>query len=464
MVSISVMVCALAVTAGGETVLLDFGADWCGPCRQMEPVIHQLQAAGHPVRAVNIDREPELARKFNVTGVPCFVMLVDGREVAREVGGTSYARLEQMLQSAGATRPARGPIARGQSPEQTYVPRSMPSVPSTDAVAMTVPVRSDKTVQVSTGRGKDLDKQLIASTVRLRIDDPNGNSFGSGTIIDSRSGEALILTCAHIFRSSNGQGKIAVDLFGDNSPKGVPATMVGYDLDADVALVSIRPTVPVTATPLAAKDYKAAKGEAVISVGCDHGNDPTVQRTRVTGIDKFLGPSNLQTDGQPVQGRSGGGLFTADGRVLGVCNAADPTDNEGLFAALPTIYGYIGKLGLNEVLVSKDAPPAFAATPPAVAPASVAAPAATGILAANESKALAEIQNANGAEVICIVRSHSDPRAKSEIIVLDRASPKFMEQLAADRVRQGSRQPTSLDVPAARIGWQPKWNTPAVTR
>src|SRR5207248_11561214 len=46
---------------------------------------------------------------------------------------------------------------------------------------------------------------------------------------------------------------------------------------------------------------------------------------------------NVQVAGQPVVGRSGGGLFSADGMVIGVCNAAEPVDREGLFAALGSI-------------------------------------------------------------------------------------------------------------------------------
>ncbi|HEX3870204.1 MAG TPA: trypsin-like peptidase domain-containing protein [Pirellulales bacterium] len=456
MLSFQAVVCALAMTAGGETVLLDFSADWCGPCQQMQPVVRQLAAAGYPIRAINIDQQPGLAGRFGVTSIPCFVMLVDGREVDRVAGATSQARLEQMLQAAGSARAKTPPIARAQSPEPSTPPSTArPSSPLAALAAVQQPGMQRPgipgLVRVSATRTKEVDARLIASTVRLRITDADGSSVGSGTIIDSRAGEALILTCGHIFRSSQGKGKIAVDLFGNDAAQGLPARMVGYDLEKDIALVSIRPSVPVTVALLAELDYKAKQGEPVISVGCDHGADPTVQRTRVTAIDKFLGPSNLQVDGQPVQGRSGGGLFTADGRVIGVCNAADPADNEGLFAALTTIYGQLDKLGLSEMLASTGAPPSIPKRmPPAAAAAPSPAPATPGStndagLSPSESDALAEIRaRSEGAEVICIVRSLTDPRAKSEIIVLDRASAKFLEELAADRARQNQRQLTEL--------------------
>ena len=47
------------------------------------------------------------------------------------------------------------------------------------------------------------------------------------------------------------------------------------------------------------------------SVGCNNGEDPTVQRSRINSLDRFLGPPNLQVAGQPIIGRSGGGLFSA---------------------------------------------------------------------------------------------------------------------------------------------------------
>ena len=83
-----------------------------------------------------------------------------------------------------------------------------------------------------------------------------------------------------------------------------------------------------------------------MTVGCNGGADPTLHHSRITAVDKYLGPANVQVAGQPVQGRSGGGLFGIDGTLIGVCNAADPADNEGLFAALPSIHEQLEEAGL----------------------------------------------------------------------------------------------------------------------
>ena len=68
---------------------------------------------------------------------------------------------------------------------------------------------------------------LIESSVRLNIADPAGSSYGSGTIIDARQGEALVLTCGHIFRDSKGQGTITVDLFGAGAAQKLPGRSRG---------------------------------------------------------------------------------------------------------------------------------------------------------------------------------------------------------------------------------------------
>lgn len=80
-------------------VLMDFYADWCGPCQMMKPVMEEFEKA-HPeveVKRVNIDDEEELAEKYGVSSIPCLVLERDGEEVAREVGAMPLKKLEKML-------------------------------------------------------------------------------------------------------------------------------------------------------------------------------------------------------------------------------------------------------------------------------------------------------------------------------------------------------------------------------
>lgn len=83
--------------------LLDFGAERCGPCRVMEPVLAQLATEyGARVRvvAVDCDREPELAERFLVRSMPTFVFWRDGREVGRIVGSRPRAFVAGVLDRA----------------------------------------------------------------------------------------------------------------------------------------------------------------------------------------------------------------------------------------------------------------------------------------------------------------------------------------------------------------------------
>ena len=79
--------------------ILDFYADWCGPCQMMKPTMEEFEKL-HPeikVTAVNIDEEEELAEKYGVSSIPCVVVLKDGEEVKREVGVLSLKKLEKMV-------------------------------------------------------------------------------------------------------------------------------------------------------------------------------------------------------------------------------------------------------------------------------------------------------------------------------------------------------------------------------
>ncbi|MDO4752912.1 MAG: thioredoxin [Candidatus Saccharibacteria bacterium] len=79
--------------------LLDFYADWCGPCQMLKPTIEEFEKA-HPevkVTSVNIDDEEELAEKYGVSSIPCLVVLKDGEEVKREVGVMPLKKLEKFV-------------------------------------------------------------------------------------------------------------------------------------------------------------------------------------------------------------------------------------------------------------------------------------------------------------------------------------------------------------------------------
>ncbi len=83
-------------------VLIDFYADWCGPCRMVSPIVDEL-ASEHPeylVAKVNVDEEDALAAQFGVTSIPTLVVMKGGRVVSQSAGYRPKAQILSLLEQA----------------------------------------------------------------------------------------------------------------------------------------------------------------------------------------------------------------------------------------------------------------------------------------------------------------------------------------------------------------------------
>lgn len=83
-----------------KTVLIDFWASWCGPCRMMSPVIDKIaEDMKNQVKVckINIDEEQSLAVKYNVMSIPTFIVFKNGKEEARSIGVQDEAEIVNML-------------------------------------------------------------------------------------------------------------------------------------------------------------------------------------------------------------------------------------------------------------------------------------------------------------------------------------------------------------------------------
>lgn len=350
--TIATLLFALLTTSAGqagagstEPIMLDFTASWCGPCRQMRPAVEQLVQDGYPIKAVDVDQSPKLAAKYRVSGVPAFIVIdpSSGRELARSEGAQPAANLVSLFNEARAKVRSEGPAEASEeaSAEEEERPRRKAAASPNPKPWETV--------------------------VRIKVHGKGSIGFGSGTIVQSTPEESIILTCAHIFKMDGRKQaapaqfplKITIDLFDGNrsGPKmnqvhytneTFEGEALDYDFGRDVGLIRIRPGRRLPYARVVPTHWKAEGRMGMITVGCSEGHDATAWDTLITnpamkGLNGNGAYEAIECNVAPKQGRSGGGLFTSDGYVAGVCDFAEPRGNHGLYASPQSIYSILDR-------------------------------------------------------------------------------------------------------------------------
>ena len=462
---------AISGTSSSEVVLLDFTASYCGPCRQMNPIIERMKEQGYPVRKVDITERPALARQFSVERIPTFLLLVRGREVRRVTGICPESKLKQMLvtaaqglkreraeslahsdataasarESAAETRRRVRAPARQEPRRGTGLPLVGRLLSRTEEVAPADQPGSDAIVRANLDEPDDPPTAVVgsdphAASVRIRIRNESELNLGSGTIIENLPGRSVILTCGHLLDQLGPDARLEIDVFMNGRSRTYVGKALQYDMKADVGLIEIRTMTSLPVAEPAESDKRLAVGDDLFSIGCSRGEDPSRRDVRLTALNRYRGPDNIECTVVPLHGRSGGGLFAADGTLVGVCSAADHEDKRGLYAGRSAVQEFLTKNGFSHLFGNPkperepDGPvtaAAGAAPRPGRLPDSKIADDSFEVSPHSGRFDVKAPHAIEQAEVTCVIRPRN-PGERSRVVVIHRASSRFVKWLQGE--------------------------------
>ena len=83
------------VLTSKDIVLVDFYADWCGPCKMIAPILEEMEDAS--IYKINVDEEQDLAMQYGIMSIPCLISFKDGKEYKRSVGLVEKETISELL-------------------------------------------------------------------------------------------------------------------------------------------------------------------------------------------------------------------------------------------------------------------------------------------------------------------------------------------------------------------------------
>jgi thioredoxin 1 len=295
--------CCLCFVTGAqaETILLDFSTNWCGACQQMTPVVAQLEQQGFCITKIDVDQNRDLAQKYQVSSIPCFVVVEDGKEIDRVVGTVSIDRLRVHLRR-----------------EKIVVQDSTPVVA----------------------------KGYYSAVVRVKCDlgGPQ-HALGSGVLV-KWGGKVVVLTARHVVADAK---KVVVVLTTGKQHNGKVLVTSVWDcavIQLDGKVEGIKPADIISQNASEWTDKTTFEacgfGGPETKLACNRGRFIGFKRSMETrdGRDDWF-----EISGTVRQGDSGGPIFTQDGKVAGILWGTDGKVVVGVQA------GRVGMV-LNESLKS----------------------------------------------------------------------------------------------------------------